>query len=119
MAKFEFKNNAVELEINGQNFSVELTNDVILACDRLKDGAGNFVEALSGAQNTEDAKERLTETCDFLAKGIDNILGEGSAKKIFETATVTLLNLTDIIFFIRTEIISSIKAKTIEYGGTE
>ena len=119
MAKFEFKNNAVELEINGQNFSVELTNDVILACDQLKDGAGDFVETLSNPQNAEEAKEKLIKTCDFLAEGIDNILGVGSAKKIFGNKTITLLNLTDVVFFIRKEIMSALETKAMENNKAE
>ena len=119
MASFEFKNNAVELEINGQNFSIELTNDVILACDQLRDGAGTLVEGLGNPQNAEEAKEKLIKTCNFLAKGIDNILGEGSAKKIFGTKSITLLNLTDVVFFIRKEIMSALKTKAMEYNEAE
>ena len=116
MASFEFKKNTVDLKINGNEFVISLTNDVIVACDRLKYEAENFVKTLSVANDAETAKRTLVQICDSLAKGIDDILGEGSTEKIYGDKIITLLSLTDIVVFIRGEIMAAIETKIKEYG---
>ncbi len=116
MAKFEFKKNIVELDINGHCFEVPLTNEVIIACDRLKYDASRFVKDLNEARDAKAARETLVRTCDFLAEGIDDILGNGSVKKIYGEKLITLLNLTDVVVFIRSEIMTTIENKAKEYS---
>lgn len=116
MAKFEFKKNIVKLDINGHCFEVPLTNEVIIACDRLKYDASGFVKDLNEVRDAETAKEALVRTCDCLVEGIEDILGNGSIKKIYGEKLVTLLNLTDIVAFIRREIMATIENKAKEYS---
>lgn len=115
MAKFEFKKNIVKLNISGHCFEVPLTNEVIIACDRLKYDASGFVNSLSEAHDAETAKETLVRTCDFLAEGIDDILGSGSVKEIYGENLVSLLDLVDIVVYIRSSIMKAIESKTKEY----
>lgn len=112
MAKFEFKKNSVMLDICGNVFEVVLTNDLILACDQLKNDAA---EALPKLKQANTAAEIVEGTYDILVKGIENILGEGSVGRIFGTTPITLLDLTDIIIFIRSEINAAFQRKTQSY----
>jgi len=116
MEKFEFKKNCVNLDINGNCFNVELTNKVIIACDRLKYEAGDFVEMLSKVKDAETAETALTNTCNTLAKGIEDILGCGGVKKIYGDEAISLFNLTDVIVYIRKEIMDAIKTKAKKYN---
>ena len=113
MSKFEFKNNNVELEINGQNFSVELTNDVLLSCDDISNEAKKVLEAF---EKTDDAKDMLTQACDAMVKGIEDIIGVGAVAKIFGKKAITLFDLTDIIIFVRTEVNSALQKKMNSYA---
>ncbi len=112
MSKFEFKKNSVTLDLCGNVFEVALTNDVILACDKLKNDAA---EVLPKLKQSNTAAEIIEGTYDLLVKGIENILGEGSVGKIFGEKPITLLDLTDIIIFIRSEISTAFQKKTQSY----
>jgi hypothetical protein len=112
MAKFELKKNSVALEICGTQFEVNLTNEVILACDSLKNNAAELLPKLKQSGN---AAEILEETYTLLANGIDDVLGTGSVSKIFGDKAITLLDLTDIIIFIRNEINAAFQKKAQTY----
>lgn len=113
MAKFEFKNNSVELEINGQIFSVELTNEILLSCDNISEEARAILKNLEKYKN---AKIILVQACDIMVEGIEGIIGKGSVSKIFGEKAITLFDLTDILLFIRTEVASALQKKITEYG---
>lgn len=113
MAKFEFKNNNVELEINGQIFSVELTNEVLLSCDSIGEKARAILKKLD---KNEDEKNVLVQACDVMVEGIEGIIGEGSVSKVFGEKAITLFDLTDILIFIRVEVAAALQKKLAEYG---
>lgn len=115
MSKFEFKKNSVTLNICGNIFDLVLTNEIIAECDRLKYEANDFVAAVCEAKDAHTAKQNLEKTCDFLVAGIENILGAGSVKKVFGDKPITLLDLTDVVVYIRAEIMTAIANKTAEY----
>ena len=113
MAKFEFKNNNVELEIHGQIFSIELTNEILLNCDNISEKSRAILENL---EKNKDEKNVLVQACDIMVKGIEDIIGEGSVSKIFGEKAITLFDLTDILIFIRVEVATALQKKITEYG---
>lgn len=104
--KFEFKNNAVELDIAGHMFKIDLTAEVIAASDEVRKDAAKHAEILE--ESGGDSKEIVEKTCAFLAEGIDKLLGEGAAKTIFGEKKVTMLDLADVLNFIQSEIYGKI-----------
>lgn len=112
--KFEFKDNALELDIAGSKFNIELTAEVIAASDDLKTAAGKYAAELS--KSGAGAKDLVEKTCEFLADGIDSLLGEGAAKTIFGDRAVTLLDLADVTNFVQSEIGAKVTDKTAEYS---
>ena len=112
--KFEFKDNALELDIAGSKFNIELTAELIAASDDLKTAAGKYAAELS--QSGAGAKDLVEKTCEFLANGIDSLLGEGAAKTIFGDRAVTLLDLADVMNFVQSEIGAKVADKTAEYN---
>lgn len=112
MAKFELGKNTIKLEINGQNFVVNLTNEILTNCDNVRDEAAKILDSFEEKNN---AKEVLVSACNTLTKGIEDILGVGSVSKIFGKNAITLFDLTDILVFVRTEISSMLKKKINAY----
>lgn len=112
--KFEFKDNALELDIAGSKFNIELTAEVIAASDDLKTAAGNYAAELS--KSGAGAKDLVEKTCKFLADGIDSLLGKDAAKTIFGDRAVTLLDLADVMNFVQSEIGAKVTDKTAEYS---
>ena len=114
MAKFELKKNSITLDICGSVLEVVLTNDVICSCDRLKN---NAAELLPKLKQSSDANEVVEGTFNLLVEGIEDILGKDSVGKIFGDKPITLLDLTDVIVFIRGEISAALQKKTQGYRG--
>lgn len=114
MAKFELKKNSVTLDICGNIFEVALTNEVIAACDRLKNDAAELLPKLKEANNSIEVVEGA---CKLLTSGIEGVLGEGSVYKIFGTNPITLFDLSDIVIYIRGEIAAVVQKKAQAYRG--
>ena len=114
MAKFELKKNSASLDICGKVYEIALTNDVICACDRLKNDA---TEALPKLKQANSSAEVVEGVYDLLVEGIENIIGKGAVSEIFGDTPITLLDLTDIILYIRSEISAVFQKKTQSYRG--
>ena len=91
MAKFELKKNSITLDLCGNVFEVVLTNDIILACDQLKNDAA---EVLPKLKQSSVATEIIEGTYDLLVKGIENI---GYLKDSMTNLELALTNLSEII----------------------
>ena len=104
--KFEFRNNAAELNIAGHMFKIELTAEVIAASDEIRDGAAKHAENLE--KSGVGAKEIVEKTCVFLSESIDRLLGEGAVQTIFGERKITMLDLADVLGFIQSEIYGKI-----------
>ena len=120
MEKFEFANNILELDLCGKPFSIEVDEETIKKCEKIRCDASAKLTALKCGG--EDAK--TADICGFLASGIDELLGGGAAAEIFGTRRMALLDLTDLLSFILEKIRGVIAQRTKHYaphrsGGAE
>lgn len=98
MAKFNFRDNTLKLEIEDKLYNVDISNFeqseklLSIANDALKIGEqGN-------------SKETVEVMISMIEDAIDTILGEGSTKEIFQNRKINLLDLLDLLAYITEEI---------------
>lgn len=113
--KFEFKSNAVDLDICGEKFLIELTADIIGEINDIRTEAAKQLEILS--DGNVDATKKIVEACAYLEKEINALLGEDAARRIFKNRRVNLFDLTDVLNFVMSQISAAIAAKTAYYSG--
>lgn len=115
-AKFEFRNNLLELDIAGKTFKIDTTSQTIFdAMQKFRDGAKKLAEEIKTIPETEMSKfvekERL-----FLIESIDDILGAGAVSDIFGERPVTYFDALDVARFISVEIPKYIADKSEEFA---
>lgn len=111
--KFEFQNNNLELDIAGNDFSVDTLNPALLdAVEAFSKKAINF-----DIDSEKSDSENVQMMCKFLAESIDGILGDDSTKKIFKNKPqVNFFDLMDVMDYMITEIKEFKEEKNRKYG---
>lgn len=94
MAKFKFKNNSLELEIENEKFFVTI--------DDFRD-ANKYLEIAEKAQSLKDT-DSVEEILKLMRELIDGILGEGATDKIFKNREFNITDSIDLIVFLNEEI---------------
>ncbi len=94
MAKFKFKNNSLELEIENEKFFVTI--------DDFRD-ANKYLEIAEKAQSLKDT-DSVEEVLKLMRELIDGILGEGATDKIFKNREFNITDSIDLIVFLNEEI---------------
>lgn len=94
MAKFKFKNNSLELEIENEKFFVTI--------DDFRD-ANKYLEIAERAQSLKDT-DSVEEVLKLMRELIDGILGEGATDKIFKNREFNITDSIDLIVFLNEEI---------------
>lgn len=112
MKKFEFANSSLDLDLCGHLFSVEVDEATMEKCEKIRRGANVKLSVLKKCET--DVK--TDDVCAFLADGIDLLLGGGAAAEIFGSRRMALLDLTDLLTFILSEIRGVIAEKTKKYA---
>ena len=94
MAKFKFKNNSLELEIENEKFFVTI--------DDFRD-ANKYLEIAERAQSLKDT-DSVEEVLKLMRELIYGILGEGATDKIFKNREFNITDSIDLIVFLNEEI---------------
>lgn len=107
MAKvFRFQEKrGLELDINEIKFFVEVDDPLFFA--KLESFSKTLIEINNRYKDTKNIDEVVKNAEDIMnacADGIDSLLGEGSTKKIFGDRPISFLDITDLSYFVFTEI---------------
>ena len=105
MSKFEFRDRNLELEIVGVKFNLEVNAAL---GDRMTEHGKALSELADDIEQGVMAKDTASDLC---AKLIDDILGEGTVKKIFTSRNVNFDDCVDILQFIIDEVTGFAEAK--------
>jgi len=95
----------LELDINEIKFFVEVDDPLFFA--KLESFSKTLLEINSrykDTKNIEKVVENAEDIMNACADGIDSLLGEGSTKKIFGDRPISFLDITDLSYFVFTEI---------------
>lgn len=110
--KFEFRDHSTKLDIAGHIFRVDVTDTEVL--DKIM-GFAEEAQKMEFDETEKNYIEQLEDSMQFLQNSIDDILGEGAAKTIFEDRTVSFFDLLDILDYIKTVFINARKEKFAPY----
>ena len=97
---FKFRDNAVNLDFDGKEFTLDPFDEEILT--KIEE-VGTKARNISESIGDKPAKEQLTEMMDFMAESIDSILGKGAIKEIFGKRKIRFCDLLDIFSYIADE----------------
>lgn len=110
MKKFEFASNTVDLDIAGNEFHIDLTENLLSEIGNIKTEAA---EQLSKLKTTDG---NIISVYSFLEEKINRLLGDNAAESIFKDRRVNLFDLTDVLNFVIVEISNAINKKTVGYS---
>lgn len=117
-AKFDFKNNMLELDIAGKSFKIDATSQGTFdAIKKFRDGTAQLAEELQTVPELDMGKfvekQRL-----FLIECINDTLGDSAAESIFEGRGITYFDAMDVAKFVFSEIPKHINNKTDELNAS-
>ena len=95
----------LELDINGIEFNVDVSDPLFLG--KLEIFSKALLEINKRYEDTENVKEVVKNAESIMnacADGIDNLLGEGSTKRIFGDRPINFLDIAELSQFVFTEI---------------
>ncbi len=99
--RFDFADSSLELDLCGELFMLDISERTAAVCEGIKRDAREKLSALKSGNGKDVGTDEL---CRFLADSIDRILGSGAAARVFGSRRMTMLDLTDLICFILSEI---------------
>ena len=94
--RFDFADSSLELDLCGELFMLDISERTAAVCEGIKRDAREKLSALKSGNGKDVGTDEL---CRFLADSIDRILGS-----VFGSRRMTMLDLTDLICFILSEI---------------
>ena len=110
---FQFKDNAIHLDIAGNVFNINYTEDLLINIKNFYEKATTQAEKI---RDSKDYNETLSKSIELLKKTIDSICGEGATNKIFKDREDNLYDLIDVINYIYTEVSNFQKEKKNKYS---
>lgn len=110
---FQFKDNAIHLDIAGNVFNINYTEELLINIKNFYEKAAAQAEEI---RDSKDYNKTLDKSINLLKETIDNICGEGAANKIFKDREVNLYDLIDVINYIYTEVGNFQKEKKNKYS---
>lgn len=112
--KFEFRDQRTEIEIAGVTFRLDVTNPALLR--RIEQFGKEAVEQ-SFIDEKDDYLTQIEKSIKFMQNAIDQILGEGATKEIFQDREVSFLDLLDVIDFLREAVLQARKDQLGKYSA--
>lgn len=110
---FQFKDNAIHLDIAGNVFNINYTEELLINVKNFYEKAAAQAEEI---RDSKDYNKTLNKSINLLKETIDSICGEGTANKIFKDREANLYDLIDVINYIYTEVSNFQKEKKNKYS---
>lgn len=96
--KFNFKDNDLKLEIEGETFKLDTSNPELIS--RVVDFGNEATKRAKELENEDSYVEALEQLIAFCTDSIDTILGEKASKRIWKDRSVSLFDAMDVINYI-------------------
>lgn len=104
MRKFEFTSPNEEVEIAGETYTIDLSDDKMLGYQRFAkkamDSIGKTAEVDATTANMEEVEKAHTEARNFCKDYLELVLGEGSFDKLYQKAGRSLLAMSELMTFL-------------------
>ena len=96
--RFNFSDRELSLILEDHTFTVSIDDETLKLCSEIRQDTKAYISGLTAKDSVTDAT--VTEICAFMEACIDRLLGCGSAKTVFGSRPMKLLDLTELLCFI-------------------
>lgn len=101
---FQFKDNAIHLDIAGNKFDVNYTAELIKNSQDFKEKVSLKAKELGEPKSREEYGKIIDESIEIMKDAINLACGEGATDKIFEGREANFYDYVDVITYIQQEV---------------
>lgn len=101
---FQFRDNAIHLDIAGEKFDIEYGPEVIRKIKNFQEENLDKMKNSEAKKDTEEVEKAIDEITSVLIELINTMCGDGAVEKIFKNRSINYYDLIDILDYITVEI---------------